>query len=220
MTTEQRPWQRGPAEVLGFALQLMRRGTDLSERLAFLLIDVGVEMVLRVYLQLPDEVSGARTSYSKRREACEGSFHDLVDGVRDAAGDRIQGVSLAEVKYLHTVRNKLYHEGDGVTVRPGSTQEYAEIVVKLLEQLLEATIEQPRRPLLIGYVDKRRLDCELCRRSQDVMKGPVYMLPDSMRPVCFECGCGDLFFDHLLAEFWECEDKDSYMDEEQLKKAL
>ena len=37
---EQHPWQRSPAEVIGYALQLVQRKSDLSQRIAILLNDL------------------------------------------------------------------------------------------------------------------------------------------------------------------------------------
>ena len=102
MTTEQHPWQRGPAEVIGFALQLMERQSDLSQRIAFLLLDVGVEALFKVYLQLPAEVTGAQPDYHEQMKVSPGQFCEVLEGVDRAAGDR--GGSAARRELRHSTR--------------------------------------------------------------------------------------------------------------------
>ena len=100
----QHPWQSGPTELIRYALEHLHRPSDLSQRIAFLLLDVGVETLFKTFLELPEEVTGAKLSYSKRREAVEGNFHQLLRGVKDAAGDRLLGIELTHVQFYHNLR--------------------------------------------------------------------------------------------------------------------
>ena len=69
MVAIQSPWQTGPAELIGHALDHLHLDSDSDKRIAFLLLDVGVETLFNVYLMLPDAVTGAQTNYGERRNA-------------------------------------------------------------------------------------------------------------------------------------------------------
>ena len=72
------PWQSGPTELVRYALSHLEGQSAGDQRIAFLLLDVAVETTLKTYLQLDEDVTGTKVSFAKRREACEGNFHDLV----------------------------------------------------------------------------------------------------------------------------------------------
>jgi hypothetical protein len=73
-------------------------------------------------------------------EISKGNFHQLVLGVQEAAGDRLEGINLQHIQYYHNVRNKLYHDGDGITVPKHKTFEYGNLAVDLLNRLLDVDI--------------------------------------------------------------------------------
>ena len=131
------PWQTGPAELIAYAIEHMHRGSDFDRRIAFLLLDVGVETLFKVFLTLPAGVTGAKTPPHERSRASEGNFHELVAGVRGATGGRFDQSAAHYVQYYHGLRNKLYHQGDGVTVPIRQVEGYASLAVKLLNDLIE-----------------------------------------------------------------------------------
>ena len=79
------------------------------------MLDVGIETLFKTYLTLPDRVTGAQGNFAERKKAAEGNFHDLVAGVEKAASTQIQDCNLSHVQYFHDLRNKLYHQGNGIT---------------------------------------------------------------------------------------------------------
>lgn len=146
MVTEH-PWKSSPAELLGHALEHLHLGTDSDRRIAFLLLDVGVETLFKTFLTSPAKATGARGEYGARKKAAEGNFHELVEGVQAAAGDRLAGFDLGHVEYYHNLRNKLYHEGDGVIPASDKAKDYARLAVGLLKALLDVDLtEELRRP--------------------------------------------------------------------------
>lgn len=142
------PWQSGPTEILTYALNHFHNSTDPDRRIAFLLLDVGVETVLKTYLQLPQEIIKTNLSFYKRQQASEGNFHQVLEGVKEAdiqreAGQesRLQGINLPHIEFYHDIRNKLYHQGNGITVSVEKVAEYAEIAALLLERLLSVDLQ-------------------------------------------------------------------------------
>ena len=78
MIKTQHPWQAGPTELIEFALDRMHKGSDFDRRLAFLILDVGVETLFKTFLTLPDSVMQFQIKRSDRFEAVAGNFHVLT----------------------------------------------------------------------------------------------------------------------------------------------
>ena len=134
------PWQSGPTELIRYALSHLQGQSAGDQRIAFLLLDVAVETTLKTYLQLDEDVTGSKVSFAKRREACEGTFHDLVRGIKETAGERLKGIDLSHVRYYHDLRNRLYHEGNGITVPSDKAKGYARLAVDILLALLNVDL--------------------------------------------------------------------------------
>ena len=187
----QHPWQSGPTELIRYALDHLHRPSDLSQRIAFLLLDVGVETLFKTFLELPEEVTGAKMSYSKRRAAVEGSFHDLLEGLKEAAGDRLAGIELTHVQFYHNLRNKLYHQGNGITIPVDKANGYASIAVELLRRLLSVDLQQeidrPHR-VVVDDISGRTVCCGICKRLMHLPSGCVFLLAETLEPVCWKCG--------------------------------
>jgi hypothetical protein len=134
------PWQNGPKELIEHALYHLHLHTDFDQRIAYLLLDVGVETIFKTFLTLPQDVTQSQGSYSKREEAATGNFHNLVNGVRDAAEARVTATNLSHIEFYHDLRNKLYHQGNGITIPTDKVQEYAKLAVELLRILLDVDL--------------------------------------------------------------------------------
>ena len=147
MATHNQPWQSGPAGLIRYALIHLHRESDFDHRIAFLLLDIGVETLFKTYLLLPDEVTGTTTRYSDRKAAVEGNFHDLVRGVKNASGSTLAAFNLVQIHFYHDLRNKLYHEGNGITVPAEHVKGYAGLATGLLKALLDVDLtDELQRP--------------------------------------------------------------------------
>ena len=58
------PWQSGPTELIAHALEHLHRRSEFDLRMAYLLLDIGVELLLRTFLTLPEEAIRMRTGSS------------------------------------------------------------------------------------------------------------------------------------------------------------
>lgn len=151
MSEPKHPWDVGPTELISFALEHMHGGSDFNRRLSFLILDVGVETLLKTFLSLPARVTGAVTSYTKKQAAIDGSFNDLINGISEAIPKRIEVLNLDYVMFYHGIRNTLYHQGTTVgTVTQYQLTGYAQLAVRLLKELLDidlsAFLEAPAAP--------------------------------------------------------------------------
>ena len=138
------PWQLFPGQLIQYALDHLHRSSEFDQIVGFLLLDVGVETLFKVFLLLPEETTKTDMPYGARKKATEGSFHDLVRGVETAAktaGDRLKGIDLGHVQYFHGLRNKLYHAGNGITVQGEHAEQYASIALDLLDRLLDVPLK-------------------------------------------------------------------------------
>ncbi|MFW6116455.1 MAG: hypothetical protein ACOC6F_01895 [bacterium] len=220
MANLEHPWQSGPTEVIEHALDHLNRTSDLDQRIGFLLLDAGVETLLKTFLLLPPEVTGVEMSYGKRKRAAEGSFYDLILGVEEAAGERLEDINLAHVKYYHGIRNKLYHQGDGVTVNAGRAKSYALLAVQLLDRLLGVTMDRPLQRshrFVLEEVEAGTYECPICHEDVEIPAGPVFAFAETLQPVCYPCGTrhdSSDGYQEILCSWWGPA-YPSYTDEEQ-----
>lgn len=131
------PWQRGPRELLQFAITAYASPDEAGRRISFLLMDVCVETTLRTFLGLPVKISGSAKGYLDLKQYVNGKFHDLTKGIEAAAPGRIPDNELHHLRFYHNVRNRLYHEGNGITIPEEHVRGYGTLAAKLLKELLE-----------------------------------------------------------------------------------
>ncbi len=137
----QHPWQEGPTELIEFALERMHKGSDFDRRLAFLILDVGVETLFKTFLNLSESVMQFHTKRGERLTASEGNFHELLRGVQNAHPKKALNFTFAHIEHYHDLRNTLYHEGNRVTsVRTSDLERYAKLAVGLLHEYLEVDL--------------------------------------------------------------------------------
>ncbi len=137
----QHPWQVGPTELIEFALERMHKGEDFDRRLAFLILDVGVETLLKTFLTLPDGVAQFQIKRGDRIAAAEGNFHELLRGVKNANPQTASKIDFTHIEHYHSLRNALYHQGSQVAAVPMNQLEgYARLAVELLNKYLEVDL--------------------------------------------------------------------------------
>ena len=157
MIKTQHPWQVGPTELIEFALECMHKGSDFDRRLAYLILDVGVETLFKTYLTLPDGVTRFQTKRADRTNASEGNFHELLSGVQNANSQLASKFNFAYLAYYHNLRNTLYHQGNHVTTIPmNQLAGYAKLAVDMLREYLEVDLSEkliPQEPIKINEDD-------------------------------------------------------------------
>lgn len=130
----QPPWADGPSELLRHGLELIRKDTDASRRLAMISIDNAVELMIRTFLGLPKRINRLAIARKQLAEIGE-SFPALLDALETHAADKIVGVDLGSIEWHHRLRNQLYHQGNGLTIERAKVELYAEIANQLFENL-------------------------------------------------------------------------------------
>jgi hypothetical protein len=125
-------WHDTATKLIQYANKFKYTNSEFERQVGFLLLDVGVETLFRSYLTMPD--IKAKLAFSKREEAAKGtvnkkdilgekftlasfdelSFHKLVEAVGKVAEPSIDENTLKEVENYHSIRNKIYHLGEGI----------------------------------------------------------------------------------------------------------
>lgn len=146
MTDSLQPWQLGPTELISLALEHLHKSEDIDQRVTFLLLDVGVETLFKAYLTLPARLLSTNIPSEERQRAADGRFPQVCEGVERVAGTLISKNDLTNVQYFHRTRNRLYHDGVGITVPQRDVQRYAELAVQLVRQLLGVNLESALVP--------------------------------------------------------------------------
>jgi hypothetical protein len=131
---KEKPWLSGPKEILHHAMQLISYNNESNYRLAFLIIDNAVELIMKTYLSLPERVTGLKISRKDYDENTQ-SFPNLLRFLEKNAPEKVHGFDFNVIEWYHRIRNQLYHQGNGVTVEKEKVFQYLEIAKDLLRQL-------------------------------------------------------------------------------------
>jgi len=134
-------WQKAPVKIVSEAIYHAEKQNEEDNLISFLLLDVGAEMLLKTYLGLPKHITGSITPEDERYNIIRKGFHGVIEGVKNSR----QGISakeLARVEFFHGLRNKLYHQGNGLTVQRSHLDEYIAIIKSLFKQLLKVDIDE------------------------------------------------------------------------------
>lgn len=130
----QSTWASGAIELLRHADSHVSLSSAFDRRIAFISIDNAVETIIRVFLSLPKSKSGVHIARKELDEA-ENSFPKLLSLLWSNVGDRLTGLDDSDVEHYHRIRNKLYHDGTGLSVDEQYLLAYRQIASVLLEKL-------------------------------------------------------------------------------------
>lgn len=108
-------WASGAIELLRHADSHIHLETAFDRRIAFISIDNAVETCVRTFLSLPKSKSGTSVP-RKDLDDVENSFPGLLALLWKHAGVRLTGIDEADIEHYHRIRNKLYHDGTGLSV--------------------------------------------------------------------------------------------------------
>lgn len=145
-----KPWTSGPRELLLHAIGQARLPETSSHRIAFILVDNAVEIALQTYLALPARSRGGPGPPRRELDEARGSLPKLIDLATRYVPDKLDGIDFGEVEYYHTIRNTLYHQGNGISVEPDKVEAYIEIARLLLLSLFGVEVRDEGVPVPIS----------------------------------------------------------------------
>ncbi|MER2162839.1 MAG: hypothetical protein ABS921_01815 [Psychrobacter alimentarius] len=142
-------WASGALELLKHADSHIELNTAFDSRMAFISIDNSVETSIRVFMSLPEKISGIKFQRKEVEEAGN-SFPKMVELVFHRAQSKLSGLNDSDIEHYHRIRNQLYHNGTGLGVDRRYLVAYRQIAAVLLDNLFgikavsreaEATLE-------------------------------------------------------------------------------
>jgi hypothetical protein len=156
------PWQSLPAQIISLALEHAQKKNDFDRQLAFLLLDVGVETTLKIYLSN----KGKDLEYIK--------FPELLTSVEaELARDNLQ-FPLDKLPRMHKVRNKLYHQAGDIVSTEVALSTYSELAKSLLHVLFKIDIGLPNEQDIIQLVDLIRTNLVSMEANAALMTEVLY----------------------------------------------
>jgi len=110
------PWAKGPLELIKHALEHLNDGGDTDRRIALIGFDNATEVCVDVFIRLPPKL---RNNYEIKREDVTKhlrSFNSKIGFVEDYINEKAieTDLSINELLWYHTLRNELYHSGNGM----------------------------------------------------------------------------------------------------------
>jgi len=136
----EKTWASGALELLKHADSHIQKDSAFDSRVALISVDNSVEVCIRVYLSLPEEISGIAVTRREKDDAGN-SFPKMVKLLFDKAADKILGLVSGDLEYYHRIRNQLYHDGTGLAVDKDQLNAYREIASVLLNNLFGIEIK-------------------------------------------------------------------------------
>lgn len=145
----EKTWASGALELLKHADSHIELNTAFDSRMAFISIDNSVETSIRVFISLPEKISGIKFQRKEVEEAGN-SFPKMVELVFHRAQSKLSGLNDSDIEHYHRIRNQLYHNGTGLGVDRRYPVAYRQIAAVLLDNLFgikavsreaEATLE-------------------------------------------------------------------------------
>jgi hypothetical protein len=121
----EQPWHAMPSNVIELGLDYSKKESDFDHQIAFLLLDVGVEAALKSFLSYSGDTN---LEYVKFPELCKKVEADLQKREQE-------GIDFKKVVYYHGIRNKQYHQGDGVVATRESLDGYGKLARNILNVL-------------------------------------------------------------------------------------
>ncbi|MBL0912542.1 MAG: hypothetical protein IBJ09_09220 [Bacteroidia bacterium] len=152
-------WASGAVELLSHAAQHISLNSAFDKRIAFISIDNAVEIMTRIYLNLPKQYfNGQRGPTRREIEDCNNSFSAYLELLNRYFREKIIGLDVGDIEYYHRLRNKLYHDGTGLSVDEEHLKAYFTIskilILRLFDIDFKTDYEEANLEKLIGLWNK------------------------------------------------------------------
>lgn len=184
----QATWASGAVELLRHADSHISLSSAFDRRIAFISIDNAVETMIRVFLSLPKGKSGVSVPRKELDEA-ENSFPRLLGLLWTHAKARLTGLDDSDIEHYHRIRNKLYHDGTGLSVDEQYLLAYRQIAAVLLERLFNIAVVPPTPAAtlehLVGLWNQLEVDLKSKMDAAGIDRGHTYKWEEGIKQGIF-----------------------------------
>lgn len=126
------PCQEVPNQLFLHAIEHCEKDTEFDQIMAFLLIDIGVETLLKFYL-----CNEIKINYSSLDRI---EYYDLVDKIVEMTEYNLEDCDLPKIIYYHNIRNNISHLRDDVMTKKTYVEDYSKLAIKLMNVLLNIKV--------------------------------------------------------------------------------
>ena len=129
----------GCIEILEFGIRQGLEGKSINKRIAMILIDNSIELAIKTFL----EINRRKFNISEEQLMKDTrNFVNLLKRIMIVTKERIPDKIWGEIELNHKLRNKLYHEGIGLSVELNSVEQYASIAIEIISNLFEVELNR------------------------------------------------------------------------------
>jgi len=130
-------WASGAIELLKHANEHIDKASAFDKRMAFISIDNAIEVSIRTYLSLPKQFFSSSRPSRDELDKAYNNFTELLNLLTKYAKNRLTGLEVVDIEHYHRIRNKLYHEGTGLSVDEEYLNAYFAVAKVLLKRLFD-----------------------------------------------------------------------------------
>jgi hypothetical protein len=146
MSTYEDPWQVTPSLLIAHAMKHAKENSDFDKQMAYLIIDIGVETIFKVFLANNAYKEYKNLQEEAKKNLSEVRFYKLLESVKQTASKKLQGINIDQLNYFHEKRNQIYHQGDGVAPTQENLGRYLELAQKLIKVLIDVDVTDELQP--------------------------------------------------------------------------
>ena len=139
-----KPWALGPYQLIQHADGHFKEGKDIDRKIAIIGFDNSIELCIDVFVNLHPRF---RENYQIKKDDIPKilqNYHtkmDFLDNYLKEKNESI-GISVDEIIWYHTLRNELYHSGNGMVPELLIVKNIREGAVKIFEYLFKEKYEE------------------------------------------------------------------------------
>lgn len=188
------PWQSYPKKFIQYASKFENTKDDFERLIGYLLLDVGVEALLKAYV-----LADSSIKHDKREASAKGmiakdaipdlritaanfdkiSFHNLVETAKMIAKSKVTDEEFKNVEHYHGIRNIIYHEGRKTVPPVQDFKNYLALAKSLLQKLLDVENQERGSKAIDGF---EYLDLLISGKSFDDLQHDIAVAIVLIRP--------------------------------------
>jgi hypothetical protein len=133
------PWANGPFELIRHAEEHLKTGTDFDRRMALISFDNAIEVAITVFLQLHPKQRKGVTFKGDDVQKWLANYHsklEFLDQYVQSVKRPIES-TVAEITWYHSLRNELYHSGNGLVPEQNYLQGARKAALEVFSLLFE-----------------------------------------------------------------------------------